>query len=110
MNKYLNRVLDTPDGKFDSVKEYRRWCELKLMERAGIITQLSRQTQFELIPSQKVNGKVVERAVTYNADFTYYQNGEYVCEDTKSPITRTKDYIIKRKLMLYVHGLQIKEV
>ena len=42
MNKYLNRELNTPDGKFDSVKEYRRWQELKLMERAGIIYELQR--------------------------------------------------------------------
>ena len=48
--KYHNRVLDTPDGKFDSAKEYRRWQELKLMQRAGEIYDLQRQVPFVLIP------------------------------------------------------------
>lgn len=110
MNKYLNKETVVDGIKFQSKREAHRWCELKLMERAGIITQLSRQTQFELIPNQRENGKVVERAVTYNADFTYYENGHYVCEDVKSPYTRTPQYVIKRKLLLYVHGIKIKEV
>lgn len=108
MTKYHSRKI-TKDGiTFDSVKEYRRFCELSLLERAGAITDLKRQVKFELIPSQRVDGKVVERACSYVADFVYKQRGKTVVEDTKG--FKTKDYIIKRKLMLYVHGIRIKEV
>jgi len=93
---------------FDSKKEAIRWRELSLLEKAGQITNLERQTPFELIPSQRINGRVVERACAYVADFTYWQNGKFVVEDTKG--YKTKDYIIKRKLMLHVHGIRIKEV
>lgn len=110
--KYHNRVLDTPDGRFDSVREYRRWQELKLMQRAGEIYELQRQVPFVLIPKQKdeITGKVLEREVKYIADFAYRscKTGRIVVEDTKG--AKTKDYIIKRKLMLYRHGIQIKEV
>lgn len=106
--KYHSRKI-TKDGiTFDSVKEYRRFCELHLLERAGAIADLKRQVKFELIPSQRVNGKVVERPCTYVADFVYKEGGKTVVEDTKG--FRTKDYIIKRKLMLQVHGIRIKEV
>lgn len=108
MTKYHNRKI-TRDGEvFDSVKEYRRFCELKLMERAGVITDLKRQVKFELIPSQKVDGKVVERPVNYVADFVYEQDGKTVVEDTKG--FKTKDYILKRKMMLWIHGIRIQEV
>lgn len=110
MSKYGNRKTVVDGQEFDSKKEAMRWIELRYMERAGLITQLSRQTQFELIPNQRESGKVVERAVTYKADFTYWANGQYVCEDVKSRATKTKEYIIKRKLMRYVHGITIVEV
>lgn len=110
MTKYHNRKITRDGETFDSVKEYRRWCELKLLERAGVITDLKRQVKFELIPSQKVDGKVVERAVNYVADFVYLSmvTGRTTVEDTKG--FKTKDYIIKRKLMLWVHGIRIQEV
>ena len=108
--KYGNKKIETEDGCFDSLKEYKHWRELKLMERAGLITQLSRQTKFELIPNQIEDGRVAERAVTYKADFTYYRDGNFVCEDVKSRATKTRDYIIKRKLMRYVHGIKVKEI
>ena len=106
--KYHNRKITRDGETYDSVKEYRRSCELKLMERAGVIKDLKRQVKFELIPSQKVDGKVVERAVNYVADFTYEQDGKTVVEDVKG--VRTKDYILKRKMLLYFHGIRIKEV
>ena len=110
MGKYRN-VKTTVDGiTFDSAKEARRWSELKLMERAGLIYDLQRQVPFVLIPKQMRDGKVVERPVIYKADFTYTENGQEVVEDTKSDATKTKEYIIKRKLMLWQYGLQIKEV
>lgn len=104
MNKYHNRKVITSDGiEHDSQREAKRWCELKLLERAGQIQDLQRQVKFELIPKQQG-----ERAVNYIADFTYTENGKKVVEDTKG--MKTKDYIIKRKLMLYIHHIRVKEV
>lgn len=95
---------------YDSIKEMQRHYELQILERAGKISNLKRQVRFELIPHQLINGKVKERAVNYIADFTYTENGKLIVEDVKSPATRTPEYIIKRKLMLYIHGIEIKEV
>lgn len=108
MRKYGNRKVIRDGIEFDSIKECQRYCELKLMQRAGVISDLQMQVPFELIPSQRIDGKVVERAVNYIADFVYQQNGLKVVEDTKG--MRTKDYIIKRKLMLYIHNIRIVEV
>lgn len=114
MNKYHNRELSTPDGKFDSVHEFTRWQELKLLQRAGEIYDLQRQVPFVLIPKQvdDVTGKVIEREARYVADFTYRdkKTNKLVVEDTKSKATKTKDYILKRKLLLYRHGIRIVEV
>ena len=117
--KYRSRKVVRDGESFDSVKEYRRFCELSLLEKAGTITELKRQVEFELIPTQREadtigvrggvkKGKVIELGVKYVADFVYTENGKKVVEDTKG--FKTKDYIIKRKLMLYVHGIRIKEV
>lgn len=106
--KYGNKKVKYDGIIFDSKKEARRYAELKLLERAGEIKDLELQKTFELIPSQRIGGKVVERAVKYKADFCYTENGVTVVEDTKG--FRTKEYIIKRKLMLYIHGIQIKEL
>lgn len=94
---------------FDSRKEANRYAELKLLERAGKISRLQRQVDYTLIPSQYIDGKCVERACKYIADFVYMDaDGNWVVEDTKG--FKTKDYIIKRKLMLYVNGIRIKEI
>lgn len=119
MSKYRSRKITRDGITFDSIKEYRRFCELSLLEKAGQITQLERQAKFVLIPVQREpdtigkrggvkQGKLIERECAYIADFAYMKNGEYVVEDTKG--FRTKDYIIKRKLMLYIHGIRIKEI
>ena len=109
MNKYHNRKIVREGETYDSVKEYRRAKELELLEKSGVIKDLKRQVRFEIIPSQRgEDGKVVERAVTYVADFVYFEGDKLIVEDTKG--FRTKDYIIKRKLMLYMHGVRIKEV
>mgnify|MGYP003290649027 CR=1 FL=1 len=123
MAKYRNKKVTVGDLTFDSQKEYGRWRELCLLERAGAITDLERQVVFELIPAQRLPsgevykkcdkkgqpkpGKVIEKEVNYVADFTYREGGDLVVEDSKGK--RTKDYIIKRKLMLWVHGIRIKE-
>ena len=108
MSKYHSRKVTLDGIVFDSVRESRRYKELKLLEKAGKILDLKRQVKYQLIPEQKVNGKTVERAVTYVADFTYWQGNQFVVEDTKG--FKTKDYIIKRKLMLWIHGIRIKEI
>lgn len=106
--KYGNRKVVIDGIQFDSAKESRRYCELKLLQRAGKIQELQLQKEFELLPSQKIDGKVVERAVKYKADFYYLQDGRVVVEDTKG--FRTKDYIIKRKLLLWRFGIRIIEI
>ena len=107
MAKYHNRKVTRDGETFDSVKEYRRFCELRLLERAGAVTDLQRQVKFELIPAQRIDGKVAERACSYVADFVYTENGQQVVEDAKG--MRTQEYRLKRKLMLWVHGIRIRE-
>ena len=117
--KYHNKKIVIDGQVFDSKKEGYRYRELMLLERSGQITDLQRQVKYTLIPAQREpdtigkrggvkKGKLIEREVSYIADFVYRENGELVVEDTKG--IRTKDYIIKRKLMLYVHRIRIKEI
>lgn len=109
--KYHNKKIVVDSRTFDSKKEANRFQELTMLLKAGQITQLECQVPFELIPAQRVNGKVVERSCKYVADFTYYRDGVFHVEDVKSKHTRgLPDYTIKRKLMLYIHGIMIKEV
>ena len=108
-SKYYSKKTTVDGITFDSKKEAARYSELKLLERAGEVHELQRQVKFVLIPPQKENSKVIERECRYIADFVYKdKEGHLVVEDTKG--VKTKDYIIKRKLMLYVHGIRIKEV
>ena len=108
--KYKNKKVMIDGIKFDSKKEANRYQELKLMQRAGIIRDLQRQVKYVLIPSQKGDdGRVIERPCTYIADFVYIdEKGKTVVEDTKG--YRTNDFKIKRKLMLYIHGVKINEI
>lgn len=108
MNKYHSKKITVGGMTFDSKKEAVRYQELYFMQRAGKISDLQTQVKFELLPSQRIDGKVVERPVAYVADFVYMQDGKKVVEDTKG--FRTKDYILKRKMMLYFHGIKIKEI
>lgn len=127
MAKYGNRKTTIDGITFDSRKEARRYAELSLLERAGIIQKLRRQVKFELIPAQyevfeRYSGKtgkrlkdgkrLVEKACTYIADFVYEERigdtWEKVVEDAKG--CRTKDYILKRKLMRYLLGIKVVEV
>ena len=102
--KYNNTKIRVDGRLFDSKAEAARWQELQLLERAGEITELERQVEYELIPKQKG-----ERAAKYIADFRYVDHeGKVVVEDTKG--VRTPAYILKRKLMLRVHGIRVREV
>lgn len=126
MNKYGNKKVEYQGEVFDSKRECCRYMDLKLLETCGAISDLRRQVVYELIPAQRekstrvykkgrkkgqpIEGKIIEKAVTYIADFVYTDNakGCEVVEDAKG--MRTKDYIIKRKLMLYIHGIKVREV
>lgn len=118
-SKYHSRKITRDGMTFDSIKEYRRFCELSLLEKAGAIHDLKRQVEFVLIPAQRepdtigkrggvIKGKTIELAVKYVADFVYTENGKQIVEDTKG--FKTKDYILKRKMMLYFHGIRINEI
>ena len=104
-----NKYHAKKSGGYASRKEHRRANELRLMQRAGLITNLREQVSYELIPTQcGADGKVLERACEYIADFVYTdKDGKTVVEDAKG--VKTKEYIIKRKLMLHVHGIRIVE-
>lgn len=118
-SKFGNKKVVSNGITFDSKREAKRYSELLLLERAGAITELQRQVEFVLIPAQRepdysgvrgglIKGKTIERKVSYVADFVYKENGRLVVEDTKG--FKTKDYIIKRKLMLWLHNIRIKEI
>lgn len=109
MRKYRNKPTNRDGNHFDSKKEAERFMELSLMERAGIIRDLKRQVEFELIPKQHRSDGKTERKVVYRADFTYWKGKQYIVEDVKSPATKTKEYVIKRKLLLYRYGYSIFE-
>lgn len=99
---------------FDSKKEASRYKELKLLEQLGDIEQLETHVKFVLIPSQKCEGKVIERECSYIADFVYMENGEVIVEDVKGYRDASSagyaKFVIKRKLMLYKFGLRVKEI
>lgn len=108
MSKYHNKKVKVDGILFDSKKEARRYAELQLLERAGKIQNLRRQVKFQLIPAQRdAQGKYV-RPVYYVADFVYSDHRGVVAEDAKG--YRTDLYKLKKKLMLYVHHLEIVEV
>lgn len=106
-----NKYGAVRSGGYASRKEHRRALQLQMMQRAGLISNLQEQVSFELIPAHRLDdGTIVEHACRYVADFVYTDNasGATVVEDAKG--VRTKEYVIKRKLMLAVHGVRIKEV
>jgi len=105
-NKYHAEKTAFSGSKFDSQKEAARYAELCLLLRVNEISDLRTQVRYELIPKQEG-----EQAVYYVADFVYKdKQGNTVVEDTKSEATRTPVYVVKRKLMQYVHGIKIREL
>lgn len=118
--KYRNEKVRDDNGEiYDSRKEYRRAKELALLEQAGEIENLRRQVKYVLIPTQRGPeetgprggrhpGPLLEKECSYVADFVYEEAGQTVVEDVKG--IRTEAYKIKRKLMLYVHGIRIREI
>ena len=126
MNKYGNKKVVYLGEVFDSKREMYRYMDLRLLLMCGAISNLRRQVVYELIPAQRekstrvykkgrkkgqpIEGKIIEKAVNYIADFVYIDSatGKEVVEDAKG--MRTKDYILKRKMLLYFHGIRIREV
>lgn len=122
--KYGNTKIMVDGIQFDSKREAARYQELRLLERAGKISNLRLQVKYALIPTQRAAsfelyksgpqkgmrkpGKVLENECAYIADFVYTQDGSEVVEDAKG--MRTAVYRIKRKLMLERYGIQIKEI
>lgn len=123
--KYGNKKCQWNGLTFDSKHEMERYKDLYLLQKAGDIQNLRTQVAFMLIPEQRERshelykagpqkgklkpGKLIERKCEYIADFVYLDNkGELVVEDAKG--VRTKEYLIKRKLMLYMHKIRIIEV
>lgn len=101
--KFGNRQAAASDGKvFSSGRERRRYEELLLLQKMGKIEDLRTQVKYELVPKQKG-----ERAVTYTADFVYRGDRLHV-EDAKG--CKTQQYVLRRKLMLWVHGIRIEEI
>lgn len=112
MNKYgAKKIKDPATGYvFDSKKEFIRWCELRILERSGKITDLKRQVKYVLLPAQRgSNGKVIERECSYVADFVYYDFAlkQQIVEDCKG--FKTEAYKLKKKMLLYFHNITIKE-
>lgn len=108
----VNHQRITADGiEFDSKSEHDRYLELRVMERAGVISDLECHPRWEIIPKQAVEGHRPFLAAHYTADFAYTRDGVRHVEDVKSTYTReAQDYILRRKLMYLVHGIYVEEV
>ena len=101
-NKYNARKVQGIDGQtFDSQAEARRYAQLTTLQEAGFITRLRVHPLYRL----KVNGVLVCK---YEGDFAYFEGGREVVEDVKG--VRTRVYVMKRKLMKAIHGIEIREV
>lgn len=108
-SKYSNKRTKLDGKDFDSEKESLRYAELKVLEKAGVISELQLQVPFELQPEFYHKGEKIQK-IKYIADFVYMQNGKQVIEDVKSDGTRNNAiYKIKKKMMLY-RGFEIQEI
>jgi hypothetical protein len=107
--KFRNR----PVGGYHSRKEADVAAQLKLREKAGEIRELQEQVMFVLIPQQcNKEGHLLERAAKYHADFTFVDcaDDSYHVVDVKSDATRNlPDWVLRRKLMLFVHKITVEE-
>lgn len=108
-NKYGSTPTYVDGQRFDSKSEAKRFCQLQILERAGKISDLKTQVSFDLLPAQDLDGKK-EKPVRYIADFSYQENGGLVVEDVKSAPTKTREFVIKRKMLLFFHKIVVREV
>jgi len=101
--KYRNIPITVNGIKFDSKAEYKRFVELESLQKAGKISNLQMQKDFELQPSFQDNQGEKRRSIKYIADFVYKENGAIIVEDLKSKITaEDSTYIIKKKMLLWL--------
>lgn len=101
--KYRNIPITVNGIKFDSKAEYKRFVELELLQKAGKISNLQMQKDFELQPSFQDNQGEKRRSIKYIADFVYKENEAIIVEDLKSKITaKDSTYIIKKKMLLWL--------
>lgn len=108
MNKYHNKKVTTPDGVFDSKKEFHRWEELKILQRVGEISSLKRQ-----VPYAVVEKTDKYRKAEYVADFEYKdKSGETVIEDVKGMRggAAYQMFKLKKKIIYAIYGIDIREV
>ena len=109
MSKYGNKKCVVDVIEFDSIREGTRYKELTLMQRAGVIHDLNLQVPFKLIPNIKTRNGHVVRGTKYVADFTYRDGFDrMIVEDAKG--VRTDVYKLKKKMMLWIYGIEIQEV
>ncbi len=122
--KYRNVRVSWRGDNFDSRKEMRHWLLLQAMQEEGRISGLRRQVRYELLPAiwreeqvrlktkTKTVRRSVQKAVYYVADFVYTDNatGKEVVADTKSAITRIDKVYVKKKMMLALLGIEIREM
>ena len=120
--RFKPKPVENEYGVFDSKSEYERYLLLLDMERNGLITDLKRQVTYELLPQQtkivrkelktkvKEVVKVVERPMQYTCDFTYYdKDGEFIAEEHKGSKWNVDEAVrIKKKLLYYFHGIELK--
>lgn len=100
MSKYRNKKAQIDMYVFDSVRESQRYKELKLLERAGEISNLELQPRFLLQDSFKKNGRTF-RKIEYVADFQYIENGKTIVEDVKG--IQTDVFKLKHKIFEKVY-------
>lgn len=99
--KYKNVPTEVDGIRFDSKREARRYSELKLLERAGEITELALQPVFKL----NINGKGCGK---YVADFAYMAGGKLHIEDSKG--VKTQVYKLKKRIVEALYPIRIEEV
>lgn len=105
ISKYRNKKVMYDGIKFDSIKEKNRYQQLKLLEQGGEIEGLKLQVPFTLIDKSEYG-----REIKYIADFTYIVQGKVIVEDTKSPVSKTPVYRLKKRLLAERYGIEIEEL
>ena len=121
--KYGNKKVEYQGQLFDSKREMQRFVVLKEAEEKGLISDLRTQVTFELIPAiteeyvehlktkDKIKTRVLQRAVTYKADFVYVKDGEEIIEDVKiSKALIPKEFALKEKIFFWKYGKRIQLV
>lgn len=121
--KYGNSRVVYNGITFDSKREMQRYIVLSQAQENGLISNLRLQPKFELLPpikeqyvkhlktKDKICERVLQKAITYKADFAYTKNGAEIVEDVKPcKSLLPKEFTLKAKLMRYFHGISVRLV